>query len=169
MALLEIVTAPDPVLRKKAEKVREYNKELEKLVLDMAETMYAAPGIGLAANQCGVLKQVAVVDISPPDKPKNLLVLINPEIVQKDEQQDQMEEGCLSLPEFRQVVSRPSRIKVCAKNLKGETQEIIAEGLLARAIQHEMDHLNGKLLLDYASSIKREFYLRKRKKLLRKK
>jgi len=166
MAVLEIVKVPNPILLKVADKVRGYNQELERLVSDMAETMYSAPGIGLAANQVAVLKQVAVVDTSLPDQPKNLLVLINPKIIES-EGLDDLEEGCLSVPEFRQVVERPSRIKVRAKNLKGEQIEINAEGLLARAIQHELDHLNGRLILDYAGSAKKALYLKKRKKLLK--
>ena len=166
MAVLEIIEVPDPVLRKVAEPVRDYNPALEKLIQDMADTMYSAPGIGLAGNQVGVLKQIAIVDVSPPDKPKNLIVLINPEIVEM-EGEDEMEEGCLSIPNFRQIVKRAKKIKVRARNLKGEEIELSAEGLLARAIQHELDHLNARLILDYANPIKRELYLRKRKKLLK--
>jgi len=166
MAVLEIIEVPDPVLRKVAEPVRDYNPALEKLIQDMADTMYSAPGIGLAGNQVGVLKQIAIVDVSPPDKPKNLIVLINPEIVEM-EGEDEMEEGCLSIPDFRQIVKRAKKIKVRARNLKGEEIELSAEGLLARAIQHELDHLNARLILDYANPIKRELYLRKRKKLLK--
>jgi len=166
MAVLEIIEVPDPVLRKIAEPVRDYNPALEKLIQDMADTMYSAPGIGLAGNQVGVLKQIAIVDVSPPDKPKNLIVLINPEIVEM-EGEDEMEEGCLSIPDFRQIVKRAKKIKVRARNLKGEEIELSAEGLLARAIQHELDHLNARLILDYANPIKRELYLRKRKKLLK--
>lgn len=166
MAILEIVKVPNPILRKKAEKVSDYNQALEKLVKDMAETMYSAPGIGLAANQVGVLKQIAIVDPSPPDQRKNLLVLINPEIIDA-EGLDESEEGCLSLPDFREIISRPSQIKIRARDLQGREIEILAQGLLARAIQHELDHLQGKLLLDYASAVKRELYLKKRKKLLK--
>ena len=166
MAVLEIIEVPDPVLRKIAEPVRDYNPALEKLIQDMADTMYSAPGIGLAGNQVGVLKWIAVVDVSPPDKPKNLIVLINPEIVEM-EGEDEMEEGCLSIPDFRQIVKRAKKIKVRARNLKGEEIELSAEGLLARAIQHELDHLNARLILDYANPIKRELYLRRRKKLLK--
>jgi len=166
MAVLEIIEVPDPVLRKIAEPVWDYNPALEKLIQDMADTMYSAPGIGLAGNQVGVLKQIAIVDVSPPDKPKNLIVLINPEIVEM-EGEDEMEEGCLSIPNFRQIVKRAKKIKVRARNLKGEEIELSAEGLLARAIQHELDHLNARLILDYANPIKRELYLRKRKKLLK--
>ena len=125
MAILEIVKAPNPVLRKVAEKVKGYNLDLEKLVLDLAETMYAAPGVGLAATQVGVTRRVAVVDVSSPEEPKELLALINPEIVES-EGLEEMEEGCLSLPEFREAIKRPTRIKVLGKNLKGEPVEIVA-------------------------------------------
>jgi peptide deformylase len=107
-----------------------------------------------------------VVDVSPRDQAKKLLVLVNPVIVEADGLEE-MEEGCLSLPEFRLVVGRSGKVKVQAKNLKGEDIQLWAEGLLARALQHEIDHLNGRLLLDYASPIRRELYLRKRKKLLK--
>ncbi len=166
MAKLEIVKVPNPVLRKVAEKVKGYTSDLEKLAQDMAETMYGAPGVGLAANQVAVTRQVIVIDVSAPDKPKNLLVLINPEILE-EEGMDEIEEGCLSVPEFKQFVERPTKIKVRAKNLKGEEVEFTAEGLLARAIQHEIDHIHGRLLLDYAGSIKKQLYLKKRRKLLK--
>jgi peptide deformylase len=166
MAKLEIVKVPNPVLRKVAEKVKGYTSDLEKLAQDMAETMYGAPGVGLAANQVAVTRRVIVIDVSPPDKPKNLLVLINPEILES-EGLDEIEEGCLSVPEFKQFVERPTKIKVRAKNLKGEEVEFTAEGLLARAIQHEFDHIQGRLLLDYAGSIKKQLYLKKRRKLLK--
>jgi len=167
MARLEIVKVPDPILRKVAEKVRDYNSDLEKLVRDMAETMYSAPGIGLSANQVAVSKQLAIVDVGKPEEEKNLLVLINPEIIEK-EGLDEMEEGCLSVPEFKQMVPRSAKVRVRARNLKGEEFELIAEGLLARAIQHELDHLNAKLILDYANPLIKELYLKRRKKQLKK-
>jgi peptide deformylase len=166
MSILEIIEVPNPILRKKAKPVKEFNADLERLALDMAETMYNAPGVGLAANQVGVLKQMVVIDATAKDEPKNLLILINPEVVEA-EGRESGEEGCLSLPDFRQVVDRCMSIKVRAKNLKGEDIEFNAEGLLARAIQHEVDHINGRLLFDYSNPIKREFYIKKRKKLLK--
>jgi peptide deformylase len=168
VSVLQIVEIPNPVLRKPAKKVASYNPDLEKLAQDMAETMYAAPGVGLAANQVNVLRQVVVIDVTPKDEPKNLLVLINPQIVESDGLEG-LEEGCLSLPDFRQTVERAMSIKVAAKNLKGEDIEFSAEGLLARALQHEIDHINGRLLLDYANPIRRELYIKRRKKLLKKK
>jgi peptide deformylase len=166
MSVLEIIQVPNPLLRKDAKPVKDYNPDLKKLVADMADTMYAAPGVGLAANQVSVLKQVVVVDVSRKDEPKQLLVLINPEIVDAEDLEE-MEEGCLSLPDFKQVIGRAGKVKVAAKNLQGEDIELFAEGLLARAIQHEVDHINGRLLLDYSNPIKRELYIKKRKKLLR--
>lgn len=166
MSTLEIVKVPDPVLRKVAERVKGFNPDLEKLVTDMAETMYSAPGVGLAGNQVAVAKQVIVIDVSVPEEPKNLLALINPEIVES-EGAEKIEEGCLSIPEFKQTVERPIKIKVRAWNLKGEEIEFVAEDLLARAIQHEIDHLHGHLLLDYAGSTRRSLYLRKRRKQLK--
>ena len=125
MALLDILAFPHPVLKQTAETVEGLNPELEKLIADMTETMYHAPGVGLAATQVGVTRRVAVVDVSSPEEPKELLALINPEIVES-EGLEEMEEGCLSLPEFREAIKRPTRIKVLGKNLKGEPVEIVA-------------------------------------------
>ncbi len=163
MALLEIVTVPDPVLKQEAEELRDFNPEIERVVKDMAETMYHAPGIGLAANQVGLLKQIAVVDVSPPEEEKKLIVLVNPRIISM-EGEDIAEEGCLSVPDINVEIKRASRIKVIAKNLRGEDIELSAEGLLARAIQHELDHLQGTVILDKASILKRRRYLNNLKK-----
>jgi len=153
-------------LRKSAKKVSVFDDELQKLASDMAETMYAAPGVGLAANQVGVLKQIITIDASRKDEPKNLLALVNPELVWS-EGAEEMEEGCLSLPEFKQNVERATAIKVRAQDPKGAEIEVSAEGILARVIQHEMDHLQGKLLTDYANLVRRDLYMRKRRKLLK--
>ncbi len=163
MALLEIITVPDPVLKKKAEELKDFNPEIERVVKDMAETMYHAPGAGLAANQVGLLKQIAVVDVSPPEEDKNLIVLINPRIVTMEGEQTGSE-GCLSVPELRVELKRADKIKVVAKNLRGEYIELDAEGLLARAIQHELDHLTGRTILDRLSRLKRRMYLDNLKK-----
>lgn len=163
MSLLEIVTFPHPALKSKAAEVRDWSADLERLVQDMAETMYHAPGIGLAANQVGILQQVAVVDVSGPEEAKHLMVLINPRIV-ADEGREVMEEGCLSVPGFRAEVERAAKLTVLAKNLKGENLEIRAEGLFARALQHEIDHLQGKLFLDRLGRLKRSQLLREIKK-----
>jgi peptide deformylase len=163
VSLLEIVTFPHPALKTKAGEVKSVNPDLEKLVQDLAETMYHAPGIGLAANQVGVLQQVAVVDVSGPEEAKNLVVLVNPRIVAAEDS-EALEEGCLSVPGFRAEVKRAARLTVRAKNLKGEDIEIHAEGLFARALQHEIDHLQGKLFLDRIGRLKRSQIIREIKK-----
>jgi peptide deformylase len=163
MSKLDIVKVPNPILRRKCTPVTDFNRELSDFVADMAETLYSAPGVGLAANQVGVSKQVVVIDTSAKDEPKNLIVLINPQVVEAYEEAE-MEEGCLSLPDFRLNFVRPDIIVVKAMNMKGEEMELHADGFLARVFQHEIDHLNGKMLIDYANPIKRQFYLKKRKK-----
>jgi len=163
VSLLEIVTFPHPALKTKAGEVKSVYPDLEKLVQDLAETMYHAPGIGLAANQVGVLQQVAVVDVSGPEEAKNLVVLVNPRIVAAEDS-EALEEGCLSVPGFRAEVKRAARLTVRAKNLKGEDIEIHAEGLFARALQHEIDHLQGKLFLDRIGRLKRSQIIREIKK-----
>lgn len=163
MALLEIITVPDPVLKQRAEDLKDFNPEIEKIVRDMSETMYHAPGVGLAANQVGLLKKIAVIDVSMPDEDKNLLVLINPRIVYR-EGVSIGEEGCLSVPGLKTEIKRSEKIKVAAKDIKGEDIELEADGFLARAIQHELEHLEGTVILDHISLIKRRMYLSKLKK-----
>jgi peptide deformylase len=163
MAVLEILKFPDPKLKKKSLPVQKIDDRLRKLVEDLAETMYAAPGVGLAAPQVGHLLRLAVIDVTPANQPKNLLVLINPEIV-ATEGECTWEEGCLSVPEYSEEIKRREKVVVRCQNLEGETTEITAEGLLSIALQHEIDHLNGILFLDYLSSLKRALYKRKRKK-----
>jgi len=159
MAILEILHYPDPRLRNEALPVEEVDLEIKKLVTDMFETMYDAPGIGLASIQVNVPKRVIVVDISEEhDQP---LCFINPEIISK-EGEEEMDEGCLSVPGFYETVQRADKIRVKALNEKGEEFEMDAEGLLAVCIQHEIDHLDGKLFVDYISPLKRN---RIRKKL----
>ena len=147
MSVREIKKYPDKVLKEKTQLVTDCNAELDKLVDDMIETMYAAPGVGLAANQVGVSKQVAVIDVSVRDEKSPLIVLLNPEIVHR-EGVIEAEEGCLSVPDYTAVLKRA--MKVCVKGLdrNGRPVEIEAEGLLARALQHEIDHLNGILFVD---------------------
>ncbi len=157
MAILEIRKYPDNVLRKKTTAVNEFNSELQRLIDDMIETMYAAPGVGLAANQVGVSKQIAVIDVSVKDEKSSLIVFINPEIVEK-EGESQSEEGCLSIPNYKTVVKRAERVKVKALDRHGKPIEIEGNGLLARALQHEIDHLNGFLLIDRIGRIKRGFF-----------
>jgi peptide deformylase len=159
MAILDILHFPDPRLRNKAEPVAQVDDSIRRLVDDMLETMYQAPGIGLAATQVNVAKQVVVIDLSE-DK-NEPLCLINPEILEKDGV-EQMEEGCLSVPGVFELVSRADYIRIRALDREGNPFEMQAEGLLAVCIQHELDHLDGKLFVDYLSSLKRQ---RIRKKL----
>jgi peptide deformylase len=157
MAVLNIIKYPESVLKKKTKPVTEFDSELQSLIDDMIETMYAAPGVGLAANQVGVSKQVTVIDISTRDETSSLIVLINPEIVYVDGE-DSSEEGCLSIPEYTTIVKRAEKVKVKGLDRNGAPIEIVGEGLLARALQHEIDHLNGFLLIDRIGRIKREFF-----------
>ena len=159
MALLNILKFPDPRLRTRAEPVTEFDDALRQLVADMFETMYEAPGIGLAATQVDVHKRLLVMDVSE-DKSRPM-VLINPEILDA-EGEEEMDEGCLSVPGYYETVRRAEKVRVRALNEHGESFEIEADGLEAVCIQHEMDHLEGKLFVDYLSSLKRD---RIRKKL----
>jgi peptide deformylase len=152
MALLPIIEYPDPRLKKVASPVRAFTPDIQKLVRDMAETMYAAPGVGLAATQVDVHKRVIVIDIS--DTRDTLRVFINPELVAA-EGESECEEGCLSVPGYYDKVVRAAAITVRAQNERGETFELAADGLLAVCIQHEMDHLVGKVFVDYLSPLKR--------------
>jgi peptide deformylase len=158
MARLAILEYPDPRLRIRAEPVTEVDADIKRLVADMLETMYAAPGIGLAATQVDVHKRLLVVDVS--EERNNPYCLINPEIVWS-EGEYAGEEGCLSVPEYYDVVPRAKRIRVRALDETGRSVEIEAEDLLAVCIQHEMDHLEGKLFVDYLSELKRERLKRK--------
>ena len=159
MAILEILHYPDPRLRNEAEPVTEVNAEIQQLVNDMFETMYDAPGIGLASIQVNVPKRVIVVDVSEDhDQP---IAFINPELI-VTEGEETMDEGCLSVPGYYETVQRAEKIRVRALNEKGEQFEMDADGLLAVCIQHEIDHLDGKLFVDYISPLKRN---RIRKKL----
>ncbi|MCX4186577.1 peptide deformylase [Methylophaga sp. OBS4] len=153
MAILNILHFPDPRLRKKAEPIAEVTDDIRQLAEDMLETMYDAPGIGLAANQVDIQRRIIVIDISE-DK-SDPLVLINPEILYKEGERE-FEEGCLSVPEAYEAVIRADKVKVKAVNLQGEDIEFDAEGLLATCVQHEIDHLDGKLFIDYLSNLKRQ-------------
>jgi peptide deformylase len=170
MSVFEIKKYPDKVLRKKTEPVDEFDSELQKLIDDMIETMYAAPGVGLAANQVGVSKQVAVIDVSVREEQSTVIVLVNPEIIYK-EGENQSEEGCLSITDYTTVVKRAEKVRVKALDRLGKPVEIEGSGLLARALQHEIDHLNGFLLIDRIGRIKKEFFKKryKREKALSKK
>jgi peptide deformylase len=161
MALLPILEYPDPRLKKVAAPVTAFTPDLVKLVRDMAETMYAAPGVGLAATQVDVHKRVIVIDVS--EAKDDLLVLVNPEIVAA-EGEAECEEGCLSVPGYYDKVTRAARITVRARDERGEPIERTAEGLLAVCIQHEMDHLVGKVFVDYLSPLKRARLAAKQRK-----
>ena len=153
MAILDILEFPDPQLRTIARPVKAVDERIQQLVSDMTETMYHAEGIGLAATQVNVHRQVVVIDVSEErDTP---LVFINPRIEVLDPELHNYQEGCLSVPGYYEEVSRPTGVKVSALNAQGESFEITAEGILAVCIQHEMDHLNGKLFVDYLSALKR--------------
>jgi peptide deformylase len=160
----QIVKYPEPVLSKPAAPVTDFDAALKKLVQEMFESMYAAQGIGLAAPQIGLSKRLTVIDISFNKNPDEKIVLINPEIVEEQGKQFE-EEGCLSLPDIREKVHRAARVKVRAQNERGEWFEMEGEELLARAFQHEIDHLNGVLFIDRISRLKRELALRKIRKM----
>jgi peptide deformylase len=160
----EIVKYPDPILQKPTEPVTEFNDELRELVDDMFESMYAAHGIGLAAPQIGIAKRLTVIDLSFQKNPEEKIVLINPQIIHKEGKQNE-EEGCLSLPEIREKVSRAAKVRVRAQNVQGEWFEIDGEELLARAFQHEIDHLDGVLFIFRVSALKRDLLLRKIRKM----
>jgi peptide deformylase len=153
MAILNILRYPDPRLHKVAKPVTEFGERINQLVADMAETMYDAPGVGLAASQVDVHERLVVIDIS--DTKDDLRVFINPEITWASEEKQVYDEGCLSVPGVYDGVERPARVKVRALNEKGETFELEADGLMAVCIQHEMDHLMGKVFVEYLSPLKR--------------
>ena len=184
MAIREILEVPDPRLKTVSEPVTEFGDELNELVSDMFETMYAAPGIGLAAIQVGVPKRVLVIDLQPEDEDaepepcnhdghehvhyptkKEPRVFINPEILDPAEDLDSYQEGCLSVPDIFADVDRPATCRVRYQDLEGETHEEDMEGLMATCIQHEMDHLEGILFIDHLSRLKRNMALKKLKKL----
>jgi len=164
MALLPVITAPDPRLKIKAKPVAQVDDEIRRLMDDMLETMYAAPGIGLAAPQVGVALRILVVDVAKKDETPAPLRIVNPEIVWASEETVACEEGCLSLPEHFADVERPERIRLRFLDHQNEIREIEADGLLAVCLQHEMDHLEGVLFVDHISSLKRSIILRKLQK-----
>jgi peptide deformylase len=164
VALLPILVAPDPRLKLKAKPVAAVDGRVRRLMDDMAETMYAAPGIGLAAPQVGVLERVLVVDVGKDDAPE-IMKIANPELLWVSETLATFNEGCLSLPDHYADVERPAECRVRYLDYQGERREIHAEGLLATCLQHEMDHLDGTLFVDHISALKRGMILRKLQKL----
>ncbi len=169
MALREILIAPHPALKTKAEPVVDVDDEVRELLDDMLGTMYAAPGIGLAAPQIGVAKRLVVVDVSAKDSPNEPLHLINPEIVATGETREVAEEGCLSLPDIYADIERFERVFVRFRDRDGAVRELDADGLLARCLQHEIDHLDGVLFVDHLSMLRRRMLLRKLAKQQREK
>ncbi len=167
MAKLPIVTLPDPILRKLSKPVERIDDELRLLAEEMLETMYAAPGVGLAAIQVGVPRRLVVLDVADEDEPPQPLVLFNPEIVALGAQTRLHEEGCLSIPDFRIEIERPASLTLRYLDRDGMQQELDADGLLATAIQHEVNHLDGKLIIDFLSPLKRDMVVRKFKKQAR--
>ena len=162
--IYEVLKYPDPLLTRPAAAVTVFDENLDHFVADMFESMYAAQGIGLAAPQIGVLQQITVIDTSFQKEPNDKIVLINPVIVDREGEQYE-EEGCLSLPEIREKVKRSAWVNVRAQNARGEFFEVNGEELLARAMQHEIDHLHGTLFLDHLSRLKRDLVQRRIRKL----
>ncbi len=161
MAKQPIIWAPDPVLKTKCEPVAAVDDAVRALMDDMLDTMYAAPGIGLAAPQIGVTKRVIVVDVSDKDEPRNPICLANPEILWKAEETAPHEEGCLSIPDLYADVERPVAVRVAYLDRDGEKREIEADGLLGICLQHEIDHIDGVLFVDHLSSLKRNMIMKK--------
>lgn len=168
MALRRILHYPDPLLRQVSQPVAEIDDEIRELARDMAETMYAAPGVGLAAPQVGVLKRLIVLDCARQDEAPQLMTAVNPEILEGAGEINE-EEGCLSVPSYYARVVRRPEVRVRFLNLDGAVVEMSAEGLLAVAFQHEIDHLNGVLFVDHLSSLKKSLFKKKYKKILEQK
>ena len=161
MTIRKILTEPDPFLRQKSIKVDEVDDNIKSLMNDMIETMYDAPGIGLAAIQIGVPKRIIVIDLTKEDEKKNPLFFVNPEIITKSNHNSSYEEGCLSVPNQFAEISRPNRCKIRYLDYNGNEKILEAEGLLATCIQHEMDHLEGVLFIDYLSKLKKSMIIKK--------
>ena len=161
MAIRDILILPDKRLRKVSEPVKKIDSAIRKLVADMLETMYDAPGIGLAAVQIGTPKRIVTMDLAKKEEPKQPHVFINPEIVWSSQETATYEEGCLSIPEFYEEVERPAQVKVTYLDLDGDRCEVEANGLFATCLQHEIDHLNGILFIDHLSKLKRNRVIKK--------
>ena len=161
MSILNIVKEPDPILRKKCDEVHGVDQDLKKLMNDMLETMYNAPGIGLAAPQVGVLKRVIVIDLSRDEENKNPLFIVNPKIIWRSEEMNIREEGCLSIPNHYAEVERPTKCKLEYLDYNGKKNFLDADDLLSTCIQHEVDHCNGILFIDYLSKLKKNMIIKK--------
>lgn len=167
MKVLDIITFPDKFLKKATQPVENIDGKLQALINNMSATMYQAPGIGLAAIQVGVDQSLLVYDVNPAEEGRKLQVLINPRVVSQDGEILSENEGCLSVPDFRADVKRAARILVEGVDRDGNPQRIEAEGLLAVVLQHEIDHLNGKLFIDHISALKRQMYTRRVAKMMK--
>lgn len=165
MPLMRILHYPEPVLKKISAPITSFDEALSKLAEDMAETMYAAPGVGLAAPQVGVSRRLVVIDCAPKDRAPHLISAVNPEIIARAGETYE-EEGCLSVPEYYARVARSAEVRVRFQDLRGQMVEMTADGLLAVAFQHEIDHLDGILFIDHLSSLKRNLFRRKYLKTL---
>jgi peptide deformylase len=161
MAILSILKLPDPILRKKAKPVERVDADLRRLMDDMLATMYDAPGIGLAAPQVGVLRRLIVMDPAKDEAPKTPLIMVNPEILERSEEMREHDEGCLSIPDFTAEIERPAKTRVSFLDRAGKKQEIELEGIWSTLVQHEIDHLNGVLFIDYLSRLKRDRIVKK--------
>ncbi len=164
MAKLPIITLPDPLLRKSSTPVERVDDDLRRLMDDMLETMYAAPGVGLAAVQVGVPRRLIVLDVTGDEEEKQPIFLVNPVIVEHGSEMRLHEEGCLSIPDVRIEIERPAQVTVRYIDRDGKARELVARDLLATAVQHEIDHLDGKLIIDFLSRLKRDIVVRKFKK-----
>lgn len=167
MSKLEIITIPDPVLRKVSSPIERVDDAVRKLADGMLEAMYEAPGIGLAAPQVGVSRRLIVLDVSDKDSEKKPLVMANPEILTLADERRVYEEGCLSIPDVKVEIERPAAVTVRYLDREGRRQEMAAEGLLATVIQHEVDHLDGRLIIDFLSRLKRDIIVRRFRKQAR--
>ncbi len=165
MTIKPLVLLPDPILRKKSEPLERVDSEVQKLADDMLETMYDAPGIGLAAIQVGIPRRMLVIDCSKEDEDPAPMVFVNPQVVGSSEERSTYEEGCLSIPDYYAEVERPAEVTVEYLDRDGKQQQIRADGLLATCLQHEIDHLNGVLFIDHISKLKRDMVIKKFTKL----
>ena len=167
MAIRPLIILPDPVLRQVSKPVERVDDDVQKFASDLLETMYDAPGIGLAGIQIGEPLRILVIDLAKEGEPKAPQIFINPEILSRSDERSVYEEGCLSIPDYYAEVERPARVRVRYVDLDGKEREVEAEGLLATCLQHEIDHLNGVLFIDHISKLKRDMVVRKFRKLAR--
>jgi peptide deformylase len=161
MAIRSILKLPDPILRKRAKLIERVDADLRRLMNDMLATMYDAPGIGLAAPQVGILRRLIIMDPAKDEAPKNPVIMVNPEILARSAEMRTHEEGCLSIPEITAEIERPAKTRVSYIDREGKKQEMELEGIWSTLVQHEIDHLNGVLFIDYLSRLKRDMIVKK--------